>query len=143
MALRRVLQITFLLVVPTLLVGCATTHQLAMDNRSDRDLLVRVTETQDVDGSGARVTTFRIPALTIGDLFPKGEGPLKGTVDLLTTDCELLGTTEARGGTMIEFGVNSVPSVHALDADYDKMGLGVFPIEPTDPCGLGAAISVP
>jgi hypothetical protein len=140
---RRLARIGFLVAVPGLVIGCASSHQLAMDNRSGRDLLVRVTETQNVDGSGDRVTTFQVAALTIGDLFPKGGGLLTGTVELLSSDCQLLGTTDARGGAMIEYGVDSIPSVHALPSDYDTMGLGVFPIDASDPCGLGAAPAVP
>lgn len=111
-----------LAVIALVLLGCDPSHAFAVDNQTDHEFTVRITETTYADEFGSTVSYFSVPANTKAYAFPSEIGALKGSVDVLDGDCNLVGTVEARSGSIV-----TIHDDQSLDLRYfgnEDEGLG-------------------
>jgi hypothetical protein len=105
------------LAIAFLLAGCDPAHDLAIRNGSGQDVLVRVTETEFATDFGNLVSVFVVPAGSYGWAFQPQIGELKGTVEVLRPDCQVVGLVTAQGGSVVDIASDGMPAIRYFDRD--------------------------
>jgi hypothetical protein len=124
-----------LLVLAALFVvgGCGDpAHDLAIRNGSRQELLVRVTETASARDHASDVSVFVAPARSYGWAFGPGAGQLQGTIEVLRSDCSVIGRVPAQGGSIVSILPDRPPVIRYLSNAEDQP---IGTLATTDRCG--------
>jgi hypothetical protein len=121
---RRVLAV---LLLALSLAACDPSAYLAIRNDGDVEALVRLTE--QVRLSAPVVQVFRIPAHASGVASPQEIGELKGTIEILSPDCGIVGSIPAQGGSIATIGSDGRLSIRYSTNDDQPIEGGLQPLK--------------
>ncbi len=120
-------RVAALLLLALTLAACDPSAYLAIRNDSDAEVLVRLTEQFQM--SAPLVQVFRVPAHGSGVASPPEIGELKGTIELLSPDCGIVGSIAAQGGSIATIALDGSLSIRYSTNDDQPIEGGLQPVK--------------